>query len=184
MKYILLFALFLITSCDNAKEVFLFLAKYVTKECAAGISGNLFAISESLPNNYTPTHENKIEMNLERGEYISRVNDGTYPRYTFINDGAGFGIADWCYYTRKAALYDKCKGKIADLNFQLQYLIQEFKTDFAKLFSYLKSSTNLKECSRRVFTEYFSGGRSEERINQIYEYSLASYNRYKSLVDN
>ena len=40
MKYILLFALLLTISCDNASTIWNFLVKYVTKEGAGGIMGN------------------------------------------------------------------------------------------------------------------------------------------------
>ena len=183
MKYILFFALFLITLCNNETKIWTFLIRYVTKECAAGIMGNLYFMSKLQPDHYDPTEGSRINWNLSKEEYIKLVNDGTYSRHNFIMDGAGFGIGDWCYYTKKGALYDKCQGKIGYLNCQLQYLIQEFKTDFAKLFSYLKSSTNLKECSKRILTDYIHGSSSEERINERYKYSLSYYNKYKS-IDN
>ena len=184
MKYFLLFALFFITSCNVEKKIWTFLVKYVTKEGAAGIMSGLYELSRLQSDNYTPTHGNRIDWDLDKEEYIKLVNDGTYSRYNFINDGAGFGIGDWSYHTKKGVLYDKCKGKIADLNCQLQYLLQEFKTDFAKLFSYFKSSHNLKECSRRIYTDYIFGVITEEKENRLYQTSLLYYNTYKSLEIN
>ena len=183
MKYILFFALFLITLCNNETKIWTFLIRYVTKEGAAGIMTSLYDLSKLQPDNYTPTKGSRINWNLSKEEYIQLVNDGTYSRHNFIMDGAGFGIGDWGYYTKKGALYDKCKGKIGDLNCQLQYLLQEFKTDFAKLFSYLKSSHNLKECTLRVYSTVIFSALSAEDEKKLYQTALSYYNKYKS-IDN
>ena len=177
MKYILLFALLLTISCDNASTIWNFLVKYVTKEGAGGIMGNLYAESALKPNVYETSKHGAI--GLSNDEYVSRVNSGAYSKSKFINDGAGFGIAQWTYYSRKAALYDKCKGKIGNLNCQLEYLVQELKSDFAKLFSYLKSSHDLKECSTRVLKDFERPANANGKINERYQYSLNYYNKFK-----
>jgi len=177
MKYILLFALILTISCDNASTIWNFLVNYVTKEGAGGIMGNLYAESALNPAVYETSKHSKI--GLSNDEYVRRVNSGQYTRSQFMNDGAGFGIAQWTYYTRKAALYDNCKGQIANLNCQLKYLVQELKSDFAKLWSYLKSSHDLKECSTRVLKDFERPANADGKINQRYQYSLNYYNKFK-----
>ena len=177
MKYILLFALLLTISCDNAQTIWNYLTKYVTKEGAGGIMGNLYAESALKPDVYETSKHSKI--GLSNADYVRKVNDGSYSKDKFIHDQAGFGLAQWTYYSRKAALYDHCKGKIANLNCQLEYLIQEFKSDFAKLFSYLKSSHDLKECSTRVLKQFERPANADAKVNERYQYSLNYYNRFK-----
>ena len=177
MKYILLFALLLTISCDNASTIWNYLINYVTKEGAGGIMGNLYAESALKPDVYETSKHNKI--GLSNADYVRKVNSGEYTRDKFMHDGAGFGLAQWTYYSRKAALYDKCKGKIANLNCQLEYLIKEFKSDFAKLYSYLKSSHDLKECSTRVLKQFERPANADAKINERYQYSLNYYNKFK-----
>ena len=177
MKYILLFALILTISCDNASKIWNFLVGYVTKEGAAGIMGNLYAESALNPAVYETSKHKAIGYSNE--EYVRKVNSGEYTRSKFMNDGAGFGLAQWTYYTRKAALYDHCKGRIADLTCQLEYLHIEFKSDFAKLFSYLKSSHDLKECSTRVLKQFERPANADAKVNERYQYSLKYYNQFK-----
>ena len=186
MKYILLFALLLTISCDNASTIWKFLVDYVTKEGAAGIMGNLYAESGLKSEIYETSKHKKIGLSNE--QYVKKVNDGsyskdkfkgTYSAKSFIHDSVGFGLAQWTYYSRKSALYDKCKGKIGNLNCQLQYLIKEFKTDFSKLFSFLKTSHDVKQCSTKVLKEFERPANADSKVNERYQYSLKYYNQFQ-----
>ena len=61
MKYILLFALLLTISCDNAQTIWNYLTKYVTKEGAGGIMGNLYAESALKPDVYETSKHRKSD---------------------------------------------------------------------------------------------------------------------------
>ena len=85
----------------------------------AGLMGNLYAESGLLPNNLQNTFNSKLGLSDE--EYTKRVDNGTYTN--FVHDSAGYGLAQWTYYSRKQNLLNFAKSKrksIGDLEIQLQ----------------------------------------------------------------
>ena len=79
-------------------------------------------------------------------QYASDVDSGRISRDSFKNDQKGFGLAQWTYFTRKAALYDfaRAKGKsIGDESMQVDFALLELRSDFSGLLNELKSP-----CSR------------------------------------
>lgn len=103
-----------------------------SKEAAAGVLGNLFHESGLRTNNLEGIFEGKLGYTDK--SYTEAVNNGTYTREQFISDhtrkncGAGYGLAQWTYNTRKAGLYDFAKYKgvsIDDENMQIEYLLGE-----------------------------------------------------------
>ena len=177
MKYILLFVLLLTVSCDNANVVWKTLVKTLTKEGTAGLMGTLYALSNLQSDIYEKAAHSRI--GLSDLEYVNRVNSGAYSKQLFINDGAGFGLAQWKYYSKKEALYEKCIGQIGNINCQLNFLLYELDGDFAKLAGFLKSSHDLMECTSRVLKEYDRPANADLLINQRYQYALGFYNRFK-----
>ena len=178
MKYILLFIILLTISCDNANVVWKHLVKSLTKEGAAGLMGSLYALSNLQSEIYEKAAHEKI--GLSDLEYVNRVNLGLYSKESFVNDGAGFGLAQWKYYTKKEALHEKCFGQIGSLNCQLNFLLYELEGDFAKLLKTLKTSHNLTECSSKVLKEYERPQNPDLFVNQRYQYSLGFYNRFNN----
>ena len=98
----------------------------------AGAMGNFYAESGFKTNNLEGAFESILGYTDET--YTEAVNNGTYTRNQFISDhtsdncGAGYGLAQWTYYTRKAGLYDYCKDKgvsIDDEDAQIEFLVAE-----------------------------------------------------------
>ena len=176
MKYILFFILLLTISCDNANVIWKYLVKSLTKEGAAGLMGTLYAKSNLESAIYEKAFHSKI--GLSDLEYVNRVNSGVYSKESFINDGAGFGLAQWKYYSKKESLYEKCFGQIGNINCQLNFLLYELEGDFAKLLGYLKSSHDLMECTSKVVREYDRPLNADLLVNQRYQYALGFYNRF------
>ena len=115
--------------------------------------GNLKAESKLESVIYQDSYKRKIGLTDQ--EYVNRVNDGRYSEYKFVNDGVGFGLAQWTYYTRKQSLFNYCKGKIGDLNCQLNFLISELKiNEYKSVNSLLRSSNNIRECTLKVLFKY------------------------------
>lgn len=59
---------------------------------------------------------------------LGAVDNGTYTREQFINDSAGYGLAQWTSAGRKQGLYDYAKAKgvsISDVNMQIEFLLAE-----------------------------------------------------------
>ncbi len=105
-------------------------------------------------------------------EYVDKVNNGEYSEYNFIHDQAGFGLALWCYHVRKKNLYNACRGKIGDLNCQLEYLIKELKTYYHTLYLTLTSSNDIIVCTRKVLYDFERGAYNSQkrRISYAQDY--------------
>ena len=82
-------------------------------------------------------------------ENVVAIENGSKSRETFKQDAVGFGLAQWTYFTRKAALYDYWKakgGSIADEALQVDFAMLELKSDFPGLLNELKTSNDLEQC--------------------------------------
>lgn len=119
----------------------------------AGIMANLNCESGLKPNNL----QNRFESTLGSDTYYtSAVNGGTYTKDQFINDRAGYGIAQWTYFTRKKKLYEATVEKglsIADLGGQLEYLISEIK-GFKSLDNILRTSKDVNVCCDKFLKDF------------------------------
>ena len=95
----------------------------------AGLMGNLDAESGLRSNNLQDTYSR--EFGLSDTQYTQKVDNGTYTN--FVKDEAGYGLAQWTYWSRKQNLlnYAKAKGKsIGDLEMQLGFLCKELKEQY------------------------------------------------------
>ena len=86
-------------------------------------------------------------------EYVAQIDSGRLSRETFKNDQKGFGLAQWTYFTRKAALYDLWKsrgGSIGDEALQVDFAMLELRSDFPGLLSELEKDEDLYCCVKDV----------------------------------
>lgn len=115
------------TNVPTDKQIWDFLKrKGLNNYAVAGIMGNLKAESNLRPNNLQNSFEKKL--GYTDISYTQVVDSGKYTK--FATDGAGYGLAQWTYHTRKAALLAFAKSKkksIADLEMQLQFLWKEMQ---------------------------------------------------------
>ena len=115
----------------------------------AGMMGNLFAESALLPNNLQNTYNTKL--NYTDAAYTAAVDNGTYTN--FVKDSAGYGLAQWTYWSRKQNLLNFAKSKgtsIGDLDMQLEFLMQELKSGYSSLLNTLKTTKSVSEASNGV----------------------------------
>jgi hypothetical protein len=87
----------------------------------AGLMGNLYCESALRPCNLQQTAEKLLGMT--DAEYTFAVDNESYTN--FINDGAGYGLAQWTYWSLKRDMleYHKEKGKsIGDGDTQMEFL--------------------------------------------------------------
>ena len=113
----------------------------------AGIMGNLYAESGLIPTNLQNNFESTLGMSDD--EYTQKVDNGTYTKEDFMYDSAGYGLAQWTYYARKAALYTFAKGKgksIGDLDTQLEFLWSELE-EHSTLLAELQNAKSVREAS-------------------------------------
>ena len=116
--------------------------------------GNLYAESGLKPTNLQNTFENKLGMSDD--EYTKAVDDKTYTN--FVKDSAGYGLAQWTYYSRKQKMLDfhTKKGKsIGDLTTQLEFLVQELTTSYkTSVWEVLKTAKSVLEASNAVLLKF------------------------------
>jgi hypothetical protein len=114
--------------------------------------GNLFAESGLKPNNLQNNFQAKLGM--DDAAYTTAVDNGSYVNFSY--DGAGYGLAQWTYFTRKEALLLSAKAagtSIGDLAFQLDFLWTELQR-YTDLMAILKSAKTVREASDAVLLIY------------------------------
>lgn len=138
---------------SNETKIWNFLInKGYTPAGVAGIMGNLYAESGLIPNNL----QNSFSNLGSDSYYTDSVNNKTYSKEEFVNDGAGYGLAQWTYYTRKRALYEYTIERglsIADLIAQLEFLCKELE-GYRSLNTLLKSTSDYKEASDAFLKDF------------------------------
>lgn len=139
---------------DNDQVIWEFLiGKGLSPAGAAGLMGNLEAESCLKPTNLQNTYESKLGFSDDA--YTKAVDNGTYTG--FVSDCAGYGLAQWTYHTRKAALLAFCKESgrsIGSLAAQLEFLFKELSENYKSLLDVLKKTDSIKEASDLVLTRF------------------------------
>ena len=119
----------------------------------AGLMGNLYAESGLRPTNLQNTYEKKLGLADE--EYTAAVDSGTYTN--FVKDSAGYGLAQWTYWSRKQRLIDFAKQQkksIGDLDMQLDFLYKELSENYKTVLKTLCSATSVLEASNSVLLNF------------------------------
>lgn len=115
--------------------------------------GNLYAESGLIPNNLQNTYTAKL--GYSDAEYTAAVDNGTYTN--FVNDSAGYGLAQWTFWSRKQNLLNFAKSQqksIGDLNMQLDFLFKELKEGYSTVLNTLKTATSVLEASNAVLLQF------------------------------
>ena len=145
----------------------------------AGVMGNLCAESALKSNNLQNTGNKALEMTDE--EYTAAVDDESYE--SFATDRYGYGLAQWTYPSRKAALlaFARQQGKsIGDCVMQLEYLKSELGKN---LLAALKTAASVREASNAVMLQYERpADQSQEAQDRRAAYSQRFYEQYGSIV--
>lgn len=164
---------------DNAEKIWNFLIDEGFNDYGtAGKMGNLRPESNLEPTNLQNSCEKRL--NYTDAEYTAAVDNGTYKN--FVNDGAGYGLAQWTFPTRKAALleYAKSAGKsIGDLETQLRFMVKELKENFRPVYMALKTVSSVKEASDLVLTKYEAPKDQSDAVKRKRaEYGQEYFNRF------
>ena len=137
----------------NEEKIWNFLmSKFNNAYGVAGLMGNLYAESGFRSENLQNTYEKSLGMTDT--EYTTKVDNGTYTN--FVKDKAGYGLAQWTYWSRKEKLFNYAKSKkksIGDLEMQLEFLYQELQ-GYKAVFSTIQNAKTIREASDIVLTQY------------------------------
>lgn len=143
----------------------------------AGLMGNLHAESGLIPTNLQNSYEKKL--GFTDTTYTNAVDNGTYNN--FVKDSAGYGLAQWTYWSRKQNLLDFAKSKkasIGDLEMQLDFLWKEIQ-GYTTVFNTLKNATSVREASDVVLLEYERPADQSEAVQiRRADYGETYYKKY------
>ena len=132
--------------------------KNLTDYAVAGIMGNLQAESSLRSNNLEDTRNATLGSDEV---YTRNVDNGSYTRFSFIHDGAGYGLAQWTSSDRKGGLYDLCKvnkKSISDITCQLTFLYEELKK--RNLINEINKATSVQDAST-IFLKKFENPKNQ-----------------------
>lgn len=111
--------------------------------------------------------ESNLEANRVQGDfssfrtlsksYVARIENGSMSKQDFCFDGKGFGLWQFTFHSRKAALWDFWKsygGKIDDPVMQTKFAIAELKKDYHSLWETLLTNNDLYTCTKLICEQY------------------------------
>ena len=164
---------------DNAEKIWnFFLDERFSIYGIAALMGNLFAESGLDPKNLQNSCEKRL--NYTDAEYTAAVDNGTYKNFTY--DGAGYGLPQFTFPSRKEAFYKyaKAAGKsIGDLETQLLFMVEEMKKDFKSVYSALKTASDVKTTSDLVLKKYEAPKDQSDAVKRKRaEYGQEYFNRF------
>ena len=146
----------------------------------AGLMGNLYAESALHPNNLQKTYEKKL--GYTDASYTAAVDNGNYTN--FVRDSAGYGLAQWTYWSRKENLlkYAQSKKKsIGDLTMQLEFLYKELSESYKSVLNTLKNAKNIRIASDVVLTKFERPANQSESVQvKRTTYGQKYYDKYAS----
>ena len=164
---------------DNAEKIWnFFLDERFSIYGIAALMGNLFAESGLDPKNLQNSCEKRL--NYTDAEYTTAVDNVTYKNFAY--DGAGYGLPQFTFPSRKEAFYKYAKdvGKsIGDLETQLLFMVKEMKKDFKSVYSALKTASDVKTASDLVLKKYEAPKDQSDAVKRKRaEYGQEYFNRF------
>lgn len=144
---------------------------------AAAAMGHFFAESGMKANNLQNIFNERLGMTDEA--YTDAVDNGNYTN--FIYDGAGYGLVQWTYWSRKQALleYAANKGKsIGNMRMQLEFFWKEIQA-YDSVMEVLRSASSVLEASNAILHEYERPADQSEAVEKKRaEYGQRYYDKY------
>lgn len=134
----------------NAKEIYgILTGAGMTRAGALGMLGNMMAESGLVPN-----IAQRGMTKLSDAQYTAAADNGLID---FAHDAVGYGLCQWTYHTRKAALlaYSKqCGVSVGNLKMQCDFCVKELKEDYPVLWDILRTSDDINQCSDLICTQF------------------------------
>lgn len=169
-------------SVEDEKTIWNFLMVHIDNEYGvAGLMGNLYAESALRSNNLQQSYETKLGYNDTT--YTTAVDNGSYDN--FVKDAAGYGLAQWTYWSRKQAMlefHQSNKKSIGDLQTQLEFLVKELSESYKGVWSDLKNATSILAASNSVLLKFERPANQGESVQKKRaEYGQKYYDKYADL---
>lgn len=118
-----------------------------------GLFGNLYAESGMKPENLQNSSEKKLGFTDK--EYTAAVDNGSYKN--FVHDGAGYGLHQCTYWSRKKAMlaFHQAKGaSIGDALTQAEFIYKELSESYPAVLKVLKTAASIREASDAVLLKF------------------------------
>ena len=162
----------------NEEKIWNYLmSKFNNPYGVAGLMGNLYAESGFRPENLQNSYEKSLK--LTDIEYTTKVDNGIYTN--FVKDKAGYGLAQWTYWSRKQNLLNFAKSKkksIGDLEMQLDFLYQELQ-GYKSVFSTIQNAKTILEASNAVLLQFERPADQSVSVqNKRAEFGKNTYNKF------
>lgn len=162
----------------NEKVIWDFLKnKGLNDYAVAGIMGNLFAESGLNPKNLQNNYEKKLGMTDD--SYTTKVDNGSYKN--FVKDSAGYGLAQWTYWSRKEALLKFAKSSkksIGDLSMQLDFLWKELQ-GYAAMMTKIRNAKSVLEASNAILFDFERPANQDATVQaKRAKYGQVYYDKY------
>lgn len=154
-----------------------FIVKGMSPAGVAGLMGNLYAESGLNPQNLQNTYQQRL--GFTDATYTAAVDSGSYSN--FVRDRAGYGLAQWTYWSRKEAMLNFARERgesIGDLIMQLDFMAQELK-GYVAVWEVLRTARTVKEASDIVLTRYERPANQSRAVKEKRaSYGQAFYDAY------
>lgn len=170
---------------SNSKIIWDFLKKEGFSDYGvAGLMGNLDAESGLIPTNLQNTYN--TSLGLTDAQYTAKVDDGSYTN--FVKDQAGYGLAQWTYWSRKEKLLNYAQSKkksIGDLEMQLEFLVKELKESYLNsVYNILVNATTVQQASDVVLMNFERPANAANQKSKRASMGQVYYNKYAKGVEN
>lgn len=174
-----------LTGSTNEEMIWNFLLGKGLNSCGvAGLMGNLYAESGLKPTNLQNSYEKKL--GLTDDQYTTSVDNGDYAN--FVKDSAGYGLAQWTYWSRKQNLLNFVRSRnksIGDMESQLEFLWKELSEGYKTVLGTLKTAKTVLEASSAVLTGFEKPANQGLTVQaKRAEYGQSYYNRYAKKTTN
>lgn len=140
--------------------------KGLNNYAVAGIMGNLYAESGLQANNLQNSYEKKL--GYTDATYTATVDSGKYTN--FVRDSAGYGLAQWTYWSRKEGLLNyakKTKKSIGDITMQLEFLWTEMQSSaYKKMMTTLKAAKTVRQASDAFLLDFERPANQSESVKK------------------
>ena len=149
----------------------------LTEAAALGFLGNWEQESGNEPNRLQGDFNS---FRTASKAYVQGITNGTISKQQMSYDQKGIGLAQWTYFSRKAALYDfwKASGKAFDsAEMQVDFAMKELKESYNALLTFLKSTNDVFTATSRICREY-----ERPAFNNI-DARFASANKIKNEIN-
>lgn len=157
------------------------LAELISNEIGrAALMGNLYAESNLIPYRLQGDFTDGYTLSIQ---YTTNVDNGTITKESFINDGKGYGVAQWTFSSRKEDLYNLWKSggydSIGNVSLSIAMLSQELNNQYIDVLYQLQNAVDLRTASDYVLFHFENPDDKSEAVQiERYNYSKAIYDKY------